>query len=307
MNTTFASHHDPCALPRTSRFANAVLAMALAVGPLACDDGNGGGDPATEHQNAAEGEPGAGPPAGPGGLQAAPPVQTLAFDFDTGNGPIEVIIPSVIPVIFANVTPGDATIVLRFTTLITNSWFDAVAPYHPTAIGVYSDLGRRPPGDSATNANQNIAIFYASYRILNSLAPQNKAGWDAMMTSVGLDPDDDHESVTDAIGIGNAAGNALVAARENDGMNQLGYDDGRAYNPQPFSDYTGYKPKNTGYKLEDERRWQPQIVVNPYGITRVQHYVTPQYALTTPYSYDDPQDFGVPKPKKSYKDRKSVV
>jgi hypothetical protein len=33
----------------------------------------------------------------------------------------------------------------------------------------------------------------------------------------------------------------------------------------------------------------------------VQHYVTPQYALTLPYSYDDPQDFGVAPPLKSYK------
>jgi len=212
-----------------------------------------------------------------------------------------VIIPSVIPVIFANVTPGDASIVLRFTTMLTNGWFDAVSPYHPTQIGVYSDLGRRPAGESATNANMNIAIFYASYRVLESIAPQNVAGWSAMMTSVGLDPDDDHEGTDDAIGIGNAAGNALVAARENDGFNQLGFDGDRTYHPLPYGDSTGYKPVNTAFKLQDERRWQPAVVQNPYGITRVQQFVTPQWGITTPYSYDDPQDFGVPKPKKSYK------
>jgi hypothetical protein len=280
--------------------APSMLALSLVLVASGCAEGGEGEELLAAQHAAVNGSPGA-IPSGPSGLSATPPVQTLAFDFDTGNAPIEVIIPSAIPVIFANVAPGDATLVLRFTTLITNGWFDAVAPYHPTAIGVYSNLGRRPAGESATNANLNIAIFYASYRVLNSLAPQNKAGWDAMMTSVGLDPDDDHESNTDAIGIGNAAGNAIVAARENDGFNQLGYDDGRAYNPQPFSDYTGYKPKNTAYKIEDERRWQPRITVNPYGISRVQQFVTPQYALTTPYSYEDPQDFGVPKPKKTYK------
>jgi hypothetical protein len=280
--------------------APSMLALSFVLVASGCAEGGEGEELLAAQHAAVNGSPGA-IPSGPSGLSATPPVQTLAFDFDTGNAPIEVIIPSAIPVIFANVAPGDATLVLRFTTLITNGWFDAVAPYHPTAIGVYSNLGRRPAGESATNANLNIAIFYASYRVLNSLAPQNKAGWDAMMTSVGLDPDDDHESNTDAIGIGNAAGNAIVAARENDGFNQLGYDDGRAYNPQPFSDYTGYKPKNTAYKIEDERRWQPRITVNPYGISRVQQFVTPQYALTTPYSYDDPQDFGAPKPKKSYK------
>lgn len=240
-------------------------------------------------------------PAEVSSLQAKLPNQALAFDFATGNAAVEVVIPAVVPVIFENVAPGDATIVLRFTTMITNAWFDATAPYHPTAVGVYSNLGRRPAGESANNANMNTAILYASYRALNSLAPQRAADWDALMVSVGLDPNDAHESTTDAIGIGNAAGNAVVAVRENDGFNQLGLEGGRTYNPLPYRDYTGYKPKNTAYHLKDERRWQPAVVSNRYGITRVQSFVTPQYALTLPYSYDDPEDFGVPFPKKSYK------
>jgi len=287
-----------------------MLAISLGVGTSACTDAQGG-DEALELEAALEAgleaECGVAAectvlfPSSASSLQAVPPIQQVGFDFDTGNGPIEVIIPSVIPVIFANVTPGDASIVLRFTTMLTNGWFDAVSPYHPTQIGVYSDLGRRPAGESATNANMNIAIFYASYRVLESIAPQNVAGWSAMMTSVGLDPDDDHEGTDDAIGIGNAAGNALVAARENDGFNQLGFDGDRTYHPLPYGDSTGYKPVNTAFKLQDERRWQPAVVQNPYGITRVQQFVTPQWGITTPYSYDDPQDFGVPKPKKSYK------
>ncbi len=240
-------------------------------------------------------------PADVSSLQAKPAVQALAFDFDTGNAAVEVVIPAVVPVIFANVAPGDATIVLRFTTLLTNAWFDATAPYHPTAVGVYSSLGRRPAGESATNANMNIALLYASYRVLNSLAPQHAADWDALMVSLGLDPADAHESNADAIGIGNTAGNAVVTMRENDGFNQLGFDDGRTHNPVPYSDYTGYEPRNTAYELDDERRWQPSIITNPYGIARIQSFVTPQYALTLPYTYDDPQDFGVPEPKKSLK------
>jgi hypothetical protein len=69
-----------------------------------------------------------------------------AVNLDTGNAPVEVIIPAVAPIIFSDVSPNgsDATLVLRITTLITNAWFDASAPYHPTAQGVYSRLGRRP-------------------------------------------------------------------------------------------------------------------------------------------------------------------
>jgi hypothetical protein len=240
-------------------------------------------------------------PAAAPGLGALPASQAVGFDFDSGNAPIEVIIPAVIPTIYASVSPGDATLVLRFTTLLTNVWFDATAPYHPTAIGVYSNLGRRPAAESATNAGMNVAIFYASHRMLDSLFPQHAADWDALMVSVGLDPDDDHEGTDDAIGIGNAAGSAVVAVRENDGFNQLGLEGGRTYNPLPYGDYTGYEPRNTAYKLKDERRWQPRIAQSRFGITRVQHFVTPQYALTLPYSFADPEEFGVPLPRKSYK------
>ena len=102
------------------------------------------------------------------------------FDFQNGNAPVEVIIPAVIPVIyqFVSAGAGDATLVLRITTLITNAWFDAIAPYHDTAaVGVYSRLGRRPPQRQRTDANRNIAILYASYHVLNSLLPQHTEQW----------------------------------------------------------------------------------------------------------------------------------
>jgi hypothetical protein len=274
-----------------------VFASLAATG---CDPDRG--DPGDSEQRAAD-EPAA-PlfPTGTNTLQAVPPVQAVAFDFDTGNSAIEVIIPTVIPFIFQSIAgPGDATLILRFTSLFATSWFDATAPYHATAVGVFSDLGRRPASESMTNANINTAMFYSSYRVMNSVWPQHKAVWDGMLESVGLDPDDDHESTTDAIGLGNAAGNALMAFKEHDGFNQLGDEGGDISAQRPYSDYTGFAPVNTAYKLKDPRRWQPRLNTSPYGIARVQHYVTPQYALTAPHSYDDPQDFGVPEPLKSYK------
>src|SRR5262245_57897605 len=89
-----------------------------------------------------------------------PAARTASFDFDGGNAAVEVIIPRVIPALVSSVSPGlsDATLVLRVTTLVTNAWFDAIAPYHPTAVGVYSRLGRRPANEGATNRNKNIAM-----------------------------------------------------------------------------------------------------------------------------------------------------
>lgn len=292
-----ATDHSHSTSSRPLLRHSAVAMLAGLVTLAGCDTGpHDGSDAVLGEAQAVRFAPGE-----DGQLAAPPTTQAMgAYDFENGNAAVELVIPNVVPVLFSYVNPGDATIVLRWTTMITNSWFDSTAPYHPTAIGVYSDLGRRPASESMDNAQMNIALLYASYRVLNSLAPQAKANWDQILLDVGLDPDDDHESTTDAIGIGNAAGNAVVAGRIDDGFNQLGFDDGRTYNPRPYFDYTGYTPKNTAYEVKDPRRWQPDILSNEYGITRVQGFVTPQYALTEPYSYDDPTEFSTPKPKKSY-------
>ena len=70
-------------------------------------------------------------------LSASFPGVAQSYDFANGKAAVEVVIPAVAPVIFRDVSSsgGDATLVLRVTTLVTNSWFDAVAPYHASAVG----------------------------------------------------------------------------------------------------------------------------------------------------------------------------
>ena len=224
-----------------------------------------------------------------------------AYDLDNGNAAIEVVIPAVLPVAFSDVSPtgGDATLILRTTTLITNAWFDATAPYHPTAVGVYSRLGRRPAGESATNRNLNIALMHASYQVLNSLLPRHRQAWRDMLTGAGLDPDDTGTDLTTPVGIGNVAGQAVAQGRLHDGMNQLGDEGGRNYNPMPYMDYTGYAPVNTAYDLKDPSHWQPDLQRQGVGLYKIQQFVTPQYALTEPYSYRNPKRYHVPPPKAS--------
>ena len=218
-----------------------------------------------------------------------------AFDFESDSAPAKIIIPDVIPVIFTTVNPSDATLVLRSTTVLTNAWFDAIAPYGETSVGVYSRLGRRSP-EERTNTNRNIAILHASFHSLMSLYPEYADLWEKQLTSVGLDPANTSTDLTTAVGIGNAAGLAVVAARERDGMNQLGDEPRRGpwtptYNAMPYADYTGFAPANTAYELKDASKWQPAITTTGYGIFRVQQYVTPQLALTRPYSYTSPKPF----------------
>lgn len=227
------------------------------------------------------------------------PAVAETFDFDTGNAGLDIVAVAGAPVILDRVsaTAGDATLVYRYGTLVTNAWFDASAPYHPTAVGVYSRLGRRPASES-TNRNINIALLYASLRVLNRFLPTYRQTWRNMLINVGLDPDDDSTDITTAIGLGNVAGSAVVTGRMNDGMNELG-NEAREYNPMPYADYTGYKPVNTAHKLRKPSRWQPDIQRKGLGIYKIQQFVTPQYALVEPYSYADPRQFYVAPPSNS--------
>jgi hypothetical protein len=229
-----------------------------------------------------------------GAVAYLPPAN--AFDFDTGLANLEVVIPTVAPVILTNVstTGSDASIVLRITSTATNAWFDAIAPYNPTAIGALSNIPRRPASESVTNRNKNIAILYASYQILNGLLPNQNAAWRNMLSSVGLNPDDTSEDPTTPVGIGNIAGKAVVAFKQQDGMNMLGNIDCQ-FNCMPYADYTHYEPVNTAYDLRFPGRWQP-IVTSANGIFKVQQFVTPQYALTKPYSFKSPLIFKMPPP-----------
>lgn len=215
-----------------------------------------------------------------------------SFNFKKGNAAVEVVIPTVAPVIFRDVsqTGGDATLVLRLTALMTNSWFDATAPYHPTAVGVYTHLGRQ--NSPKNNEPLNIALLYASYRVLNSLLPQQGPLWRKMLDDVKLDPDDNSTDPSTPVGLGNLAGAGVVAGRERDGMNQIGDEDGRIYNFVPYQDYTGYTPVNTAHELADPSRWQPDLQRQGMGLYKVQQSVTPQYAYVEPYSFnDDPAAF----------------
>lgn len=238
----------------------------------------------------------------------------FAFDLDTGVALIEVALPNIVPLLTEDVSisGADATLVLRHTTLLSNAWFDAVAPYHPTQVGVYSHIPVRHT--EATFRGKNIAVLYSTHRVLSSLAPHRQAQWDAMLEDVGLDPNDKSMDITTAIGIGNVAGYGVVNARVRDGMNQLGDEGGVMYNRQPYEDYTGYAPTNSFYELLDPSRWQPAAGTNGFGKFVVQQYVTPQMAMVTPYSFKNPAAFNVKPPLKSdvknygaYKNQVDVV
>jgi len=235
----------------------------------------------------------------PGTAAQASPHASNSFDFDNGNAIIDVFVPGNEAGTAVAIAANDATMVLRQTTLIQNAWFDAVAPYHPTAVGVYSRLGRRPASERATNRHRNIAMLHASHRVLMDMLPQQSQFWRDLMTSVGLNPDDDQENRQTPVGIGNLAAKAVLASRLRDGMNQLGDEGGRRYNPVPYADYLGYQPVNTAFELRNPSHWQPNLTATRLGIYKAQQFVTPHMGETKPYSFRHPSEFQVPPPRDS--------
>jgi len=235
---------------------------------------------------------------------AAEPAQ-INFDFDTGNFHRDLII-ALADTSGQTQTIGamDASVIIWIQGIMLAAWFDALAPYHPTAVGVHTRIGRRPPSESATNRNKNIAALHATYQVTKIMYPERKDGLRLGMIAVGLNPDDESEDPTSPVGIGNLTGKGAVRAHVQDGMNFLG-DEGRKYNGKAFDDYTGYQPVNSAYELVDPSRWQPAM--GPHarrvggghgdkGIFIIQRFVTPQFGQTTPFTYRDPDQFKIAPP-----------
>ena len=109
----------------------------------------------------------AGAPASVLGGDAAAAVAD-AFDLETTDVIDYILIDYVGEAITtAGIGAGDASLILRWTTMMHTAWFDATAPYHPTAVGVYSDLGRRPEIESETNENIAVAVLFSTHKILS--------------------------------------------------------------------------------------------------------------------------------------------
>ncbi|SFD19353.1 vanadium-dependent haloperoxidase [Streptomyces aidingensis] len=230
------------------------------------------------------------------------------FDLDHGNAVRDLFATRDAGIRHPGAAPMDAPIVVRLTHLVQTAWFDAIAPYHPTAVGVYSRLGRRPAAERATNRERNIAILYAAHRLYTALLPEAGTAVRQVLTALGLDPDDGQENTETPAGIGNLAGRGVLEARLRDGMNQTGDEGGRRYHPMPYADYLGYRPVNTAYEISDPSRWQPAL--GPHlrrlgdgpadlGAFLVQQFAVVQWGVTRPYAIGDPGQYRVPPPRDS--------
>jgi hypothetical protein len=181
------------------------------------------------------------------------------------------------------------TILSREMAIAITSLYDAWAAYDAKAVG--TRLGatlRRPPAER-TQANKEKAIAYATHRALVELYPEDAKWLDDQMRAVGFDPRDTSTDPTTPQGVGNTAAAAVLAYRKNDGANQYG--DAPGSSGKPYSDYTGYKPRNPIDQIVDPDRWQQIPFTDGKGGTVYVGYLTPQWGNVKPFVLEGAAQF----------------
>jgi hypothetical protein len=151
-------------------------------------------------------------------------------------------------------------IVARMLAIVDTCMYDAWTAYDSKAVPTQASGIARRPVSEATDANKLKAISYAAYRAEIDLFPTDTANANALMSTLGFDPNDTSTDTSTPSGIGNVACAAVLAFRHHDGSNQLG-----DLNPGAYSDYTGYTPVNTPDVINDPNRWQPLRVSDGKG------------------------------------------
>ncbi len=216
------------------------------------------------------------------------PSAELKIDLAESPDPLhQIVLPRLYAILGTDISPslGDATLINRFRFIVSLAMVDAAAPYHPTAVGMYSRIPRRPR-EEWTKANINTAMLHAAYHALMGLLPERSKVWRDMLRDAGLDPDDVSADLSTAVGIGNVAGKSAHEARLYDGINQTGR----------YQDTTGYRPVNSAFELRDPSRWQPGLRRQGVGVYTVQHFVTPQLSNMEPMAPFNPRELRVAPP-----------
>lgn len=172
------------------------------------------------------------------------------------------------------ITHPGPPIVARSLAITHTCMFDAWAAYDSRARGTRFAGNLRRPISERTVANKEKAVSYAAHECLSDLFPSEVASFNALMTTLGYDPNDSGTNLTTPSGIGNVAAKAVLDFRHYDGSNQLG-----DLNPGAYSDYTGYTPVNTPTAINNPNRWQPlQIGAN------VQKFIAPHWGKVKSYA-----------------------
>ncbi len=193
------------------------------------------------------------------------------------------------------------TVLSRTLAIILTAMYDAWAAYDDKAVGTRLHDKLRRPKEERTQENRVRAIAYAAYRALLFVYGEDTDWIRDQFRKKGYDPDNKSTDIKTAEGVGNAAAEALIAYRRRDGSNQFGDEPGSA--GKPYSDTTGYKPKNTPANIVDPDSWLPIPFSDGKGGTVSPGFLTPQWGKVKPFALETGDQFRSPPPPKYGSDR----
>jgi hypothetical protein len=213
------------------------------------------------------------------------------------------------------VTKTAPTIAARALAVVHTAIYDAWAAYDPVAVGTRLGGNLRQPAADRTLDNKNRAVSFAAYATLVDLFPARQSSYAKQMGDLGYAVDGSDTST--AAMVGAAAAQAVLDWRHHDGANQLADEPGTPIppdgsEPKPYSDYTGYKPRNSWTTPLDEidpDHWQPLCVLTDTGVANgmpatppagnnceapnytVQSFLTPFWAKVKPFALTSASQF----------------
>ncbi len=179
------------------------------------------------------------------------------------------------------VTNPGPPITARALAITNTCMFDAWAAYDINALGTRLGSALRRPATEFTDANKQKAISFAAYTCLNDLFPSQAANFDNLMGTLGYNPKDNTTDLSQPVGIGKAAANAVLNFRHSDGSNQLG-----DLHPGAYTDYTGYQPVNSPNTVVDPNHWQPLQFSG-----KTQAFIAPFWGKVVPYALKSGSQF----------------
>jgi hypothetical protein len=179
--------------------------------------------------------------------------------------------------------------VARALAIVHTCIYDAWAAYDQRALGTRLGSSLRRPHRERTIANKNEAISFAAYRAAVDLFPESEEKtFRPLMEQLGYSPDDTSFDTRTPSGVGNAACDAVLRFRHQDGSNQSGE---LSSNGVPYADYTGYASLNDASPVpsdpatvRDPDHWQPLRYFDVSHLFVTQSFVGAQWYLVTPFA-----------------------
>ncbi len=186
-------------------------------------------------------------------------------------------------------------VVSRMLAVAHTCMYDAWTAFDARAVGVhFNGLGEhRMASGLRSELAKELALSHAAHRCAIDLLPKGATGFDRLLAEIDRKADAAQIAPllhTKARQLGQAAADAVLAARADDGANDKGQIPCRpAAEVAAYCDHTGYTPVNAGatpIEQVDPDRWQPL----PNGKSH-QLGLAPHWGQVRPFSFDSAEKF----------------